>query len=77
MLPEISGLQSYAQGAVVSIIVIVALILIIICLAKREFGGLVAVIILAGVLIVFARNPEGTMVKIAEGIINKLLNMGG
>ncbi|MCO5478432.1 TcpD family membrane protein [Enterococcus gallinarum] len=76
MLPEFGNLQSYAQGAVVSIIIIAALVLIVICLAKREFGALVVVVILAGVLIVFAQNPEGTMVKIAQGIINKLLNIG-
>lgn len=76
VLPTFDGFQSYVQGGVASLIIIVMLVLVVLFLARREFGGLIAVIIIGGMLIVSVRNPEGVIVKIAQGIINKLMNMG-
>ncbi|EGP4894685.1 hypothetical protein FI615_002205 [Enterococcus faecium] len=73
MLPQLAGMQSWLQGLVASAIIMGIIALVVFLLIKRDFGVLAVVIILGGVLIFCVRNPESTIVKFGEGIVNKIM----
>lgn len=77
MLPEISGLTSYFQINGKEALLTVLIILVIYLLVKREIGSLIGTIIIIGLLIVMITDPESTIVRIAQGVIDKVMQNGG
>lgn len=77
MLPEFGGLTSWAQTNGKEVLLTGLIILVVVLLFKREIGSLIGSIIIVGLLIVMITDPESTLVRIAQGVIDKIMQTGG
>lgn len=77
MLPEFGGLTSWAQTNGKEVLLTALIILVVVLLIKREIGSLIGTIVIIGLLIVMISDPESTLVRIAQGVINKVMESGG
>lgn len=77
MLPEMSGLTSYFQVNGKEVLLTVLICLVVYLLVKREIGSLIGSVIIIGLLIVMISDPESTIVRIAQGVIDKIMQTGG
>lgn len=77
MLPEFGGLTSWAQTNGKEVLLTALIILVVVLLIKREIGSLIGTVVIIGLLIVMISDPESTLVRIAQGVINKVMESGG
>lgn len=77
MLPEFAGFQAWAQSNGESILITVLIAVAIVLLIKREIGALIGVVIVIGIMIVVVNNPDATIVRIAQGVVDKIMGTGG
>lgn len=77
MLPEFGGLTTWAQTNGKEILLTGLIIIVVVLLVKREIGSLIGTIFIVGLLIVMISDPDSTIIKIAQGIIDKVMGTGG
>ena len=53
------------------------MVIVVVLLVKREIGSLIGTIFIVGLLIVMISDPDSTIIKIAQGIIDKVMGTGG
>lgn len=77
MLPEFGGLTTWAQTNGKEILLTGLIVIVVVLLVKREIGSLIGTIFIVGLLIVMISDPDSTIIKIAQGIIDKVMGTGG
>ncbi|MDB1729491.1 MULTISPECIES: hypothetical protein [Enterococcus] len=77
MLPEFGGLTTWAQTNSKEILLTGLMVIVVVLLVKREIGSLIGTIFIVGLLIVMISDPDSTIIKIAQGIIDKVMGTGG
>ncbi len=77
MLPEFGGLTTYAQTNGKEILLTVLIVIVVVLLVKREIGSLIGTVFIIALLIVMISDPDSTILKIAQGIMDKVMGTGG
>ncbi|KAJ65538.1 TcpD family membrane protein [Enterococcus faecalis] len=76
-LPDFANLQTWAQDQGQAILIIAMIGLAVYFAFKREWGSLIGMILVIGLLIAVLKKPDETVIEWVQGLIDKLMNSGG